>query len=346
MTANILFTSAGGMHAQRLFSSIKKNTQFKNLEIHAVNNKITKFLSKNKFHNSFTKVSKPNKKKYIIEIKNISKKKNIDIILPGSDEESLILSAHKKQFKSFISSPGKKNLPYMKNKYLIMKKLKSKSLLDINFEKVNTMNALVKKINLIKNKNLDLVIKPVFSRGGRNILIINHYQKKNKKFYNNKNELHVSKFYFFNNMKKILGLFQQHMPVLLMEKLYEPYLDADFLCWKGKLIKYSLKKRIGAQAKNGSVILKHNSDVEFLLTKISKVFNLSGIYDCDLMFNKKKKATILELNPRISGSLYASIKNGFNVIDDLFFLIMGKNNKIKKYINKKEKKILASKNLI
>ena len=47
------------------------------------------------------------------------------------------------------------------------------------------------------------------------------------------------------------------------------------------------------------------------------------------MFNKKKIPTLIELNPRISGSLYASIYAGINLIDDLISL---KKNKISKVL--------------
>ena len=38
------------------------------------------------------------------------------------------------------------------------------------------------------------------------------------------------------------------------------------------------------------------------------------------MFDKKNHPSILELNPRISGSLYASIFAGANLIEDLILL--------------------------
>ena len=41
-----------------------------------------------------------------------------------------------------------------------------------------------------------------------------------------------------------------------MERLFGPNLDVDILAWRGKLIKYVIRQRIGHQAEKGSIILK------------------------------------------------------------------------------------------
>ena len=54
--------------------------------------------------------------------------------------------------------------------------------------------------------------------------------------------------------------------------------------------------------------------------KITKGFNLSWLYDCDIMLNKNSQPVLMELNPRISGSLSASLEAGVPLIDDLISL--------------------------
>ena len=44
-----------------------------------------------------------------------------------------------------------------------------------------------------------------------------------------------------------------------MERLFGPNLDVDILAWRGKLIKYVIRQRIGHQAEKGSIILKKKS---------------------------------------------------------------------------------------
>ena len=80
-----------------------------------------------------------------------------------------------------------------------------------------------------------------------------------------------------------------------------------------------------------------------MIKKLIKIFNLSGIYDCDFMYNKNKNPILLELNPRISGSLYASIYAGANFIDDLISLKKNKKNRITNFKIENNKKILSNK---
>ena len=68
------------------FYLIKKKTFYKNIKIHAANNNFLSLKNKKVFHDSFTKISKPKNKNFLKDIKKIIKKKNINILFPGSDE--------------------------------------------------------------------------------------------------------------------------------------------------------------------------------------------------------------------------------------------------------------------
>ena len=52
---NLLFTSSGGMHAQKLFLFNKKKTFYKNIKIHAANNNFLSLKNKKVFHDSLPK---------------------------------------------------------------------------------------------------------------------------------------------------------------------------------------------------------------------------------------------------------------------------------------------------
>ena len=202
-----MFTSSGGMHAQKLFFLVKKRSFYKNIKIHAVDNKNSN-KGKKFFHDSFTRVPNSKSKKFINFLKKIVKKRKIDILIPGSDEESIKLCEHKEKFKTFISCPNKQSLKNIKDKYNISKKLKKNKLLNIYFEKINSIENLKKKINEIKFKNFDFVLKPIFSRGGRDVLTIRKQQIKNLLYFNQDREIKIKKV-FFIKMKKIHKRFKK-----------------------------------------------------------------------------------------------------------------------------------------
>ena len=72
-----------------------------------------------------------------------------------------------------------------------------------------------------------------------------------------------------------------------MERLQGVPLDVDVLSWNGNLIKCVVRKRIGYQGINGNIIMKHNPKFINYIKKIVKCFNLSWIYDFDIMLDKK-----------------------------------------------------------
>ena len=338
-----MITSSGGMHAQKLFFSIKKKSLHEDIKIHAVNNRHL-FKRKLYFHDSFTKIPNFKNKNFIKYLKQIIKKKKIDILIPGSDEEAIKLCMNKNKFTTFISCPNKDSIEFIKNKFNVLHSLKKKNFISTYFEKITTKNILIKKINSFKFKKDDFVLKPVFSRGGRNVLTVKNFQSKNILSFNKGRELQIKKSFFYKNENKFLSQFKNKFPIIIMERLFGPNLDVDILAWRGKLIKYVIRQRIGFQAEKGSIILKKNNKIEKILKKIVKLFKLTGIYDCDFMFDKRKQPSLLELNPRISGSLYASIFAGANLIEDLILLKKKKIKKISNF-NIQNKKKIFSKNL-
>ena len=143
----------------------------------------------------------------------------------------------------------------------------------------------------------------------------------------------MPKKYFLSKFsKKYSNLF----PVIVMERLYEPSYDFDLLSWQGKLLKLVVRKRIGSQGIDGNIIEVKKKKFLNYAKEITKGFNLSWLYDCDIMLNKNLKPVLIELNPRISGSLYASLAAGINLIDDLISASINNFKQINKLkINKK-----------
>ena len=190
---------------------------------------------------------------------------------------------------------------------------------------------LLKKINNFKKKKIDFVLKPSKARGGRNVYIFEkNIRKKFSKNFNR--EKHIP---MLNLDKYNFKYLKFNFPLVIMKKLCEPSFDIDILCLKGKLIKHVTRQRIGAQGIRGNIIKKNNLKFEKLSKKIAKIFNLTGLFDLDVMLDKKKNPVIIELNPRISGSLSSSIQAGYNLIDDFISITLGKKiltNKITKDI--------------
>ena len=93
----ILLTSAGGELSPLISKKLKENKKFKNIKVFGIDQS-DHSINKH-FFDDFYKVSK-NKFKYLRQLKYIVKKRKINLILPGSDEEALILSSNRKLFET------------------------------------------------------------------------------------------------------------------------------------------------------------------------------------------------------------------------------------------------------
>ena len=67
--------------------------------------------------------------------------------------------------------------------------------------------------------------------------------------------------------------------------------------------------------------------------KIIKNFELSWLYDCDVMFDNKKNPIVIEINPRQSGSVAISIAAGSKIYEKLIKLYLNKTVYPEKKIN-------------
>ena len=121
-----------------------------------------------------------------------------------------------------------------------------------------------------------------------------------------------------------------------MEKLNDPVIDIDLLAWNGNAVRTVSRKRVNSAVPNdGHVIIQDQSLTE-LAEKLIQIFQLSWLYDCDVMFDSRGNPCVLELNPRQSGSIAVSIAAGIPMLDDLISLAKGESiGDIELPINKK-----------
>ena len=283
---NIVISCSNGKNTFRIIRILEK---IKNFEIFSTD--INNFDSNNK---KFFKNLGTQNKNYLNDLINNLKKNKINKFIPLADEEVLFLSKNIDIFK-------KNKIKVYCNKY--------KNILILN-HKVNTLKFLEKnKIpvprwkvfnNLIEYKNsieyffdndLEIVIKPIISRGNRNI---HYFSKKNyKKIINNYLQFKIN---FFIN-----------------EKLYPKYYDIDLFS-KKITSKNNIIIRQNLNPLNPTIYkgFKFISDkkIESFCNNINKKLKNEFILDVDAMTDINNNVKVIEINSRPSGAfIYSLIKN-------------------------------------
>ena len=340
MTMKVLLTCVGGGLSPQAIRFLKNSKVHNNIKVFGVD--MNPKANGKYFVDYFQTVSSGNSKTFTKQIIKICRKFEINLVLPGSDEDALNLSKNRRLIETNITKIA--CMPFS-----ILKILSNKSKTYKFLEKFNiplpiwydakNQKELLECMKKLNSKKKDMVIKPSITRGGRNVYIIS---KKNKKEISRNDgreielNLKTMKKKYFKKIKKIF-------PVVVMEKLYSPCFDFDMLCKDGKLIKGVTRKRINSSVPNDGHYVENRKDIFNIGKKIAKCFKLTWLYDCDFMLDSKQRPKIIEINPRMSGSAAVSVAAGIPLFDDLISIY--KNKRIKRLKQFKKKIILPATNL-
>jgi len=331
---NILVTCAGGDLSPYLINFLKNDSKHKDLKVIAIDykaNAIGKY-----FSDFFEEVPKGDSINYIKKIKKIIKKYKVNLIIPGSDEEAINLAKNRvlieKKYTQ-LACIDYKNLKILSSKSDTYEALEKKGFKLPNWQSAQNQKQFIKYVSNYLNKKRSFIIKPSSTRGGRDVSVIK-INKKTLKI------IKKSKKKYLNDLKK--KYFKKY-PIFLSDLLYEPIFDLDLLAWKGKLIRGIVRRRVNPADPNDGHIIEKNNEILNQGKKIVKIFNLSWLYDCDFMLDKKGNPVIIEINPRASGSSSVSIAAGIPLYDDLISL--AKKKKLLNYKIPFGTKIIAYKSL-
>lgn len=308
----ILITSCLGKTGHLLAAQLKKS---KNYNYEVFGSDMNKKKLPIKYFEKIFKVPRGNKKNYIKILINHLRKNKIKFILPGSDEEAISLSNSKvilNKYKIIPLISGKNELNLISNKYNTYKYLKSKKINVPNHYIIKNEKEFDLVLKLLDYPNKNIVIKPSQGRGGRDVIYLKG--KRDIPLWLMKGQ-RVKVLRKTNSVKKIL---KKKNDFIVMPLLNTPCYDVDVLKIFGHKKKYEcvLRKRLNPNGLpyKGYEIIKYKK-LENYVCSIYKELNLKSLHDFDIMTDQNGSPVLLEVNPRPSGSLVASLMAGIPVID-------------------------------
>lgn len=264
-------------------------------------------------------------KDYIPTMLDIVKDKNVDLIVPRSDEEALSLSKNRKQFEDLgcqVACMDYQTLEIFSNKAKTYQKLEELGIPVAAWKEVSTTADLKNTIDQMTNDHGAVIVKPSISRGGRNIYYIARDANIDHSDYQDNPEI---AFIRYNDLQSIRleDEFGHQFPVVVMQPLYRPVYDLDMLAWEGKAISIVPRRRVQSDYPNAGHLVLDDSHLVTIGEEIIEGFNLSWIYDCDLMADKDGIPYPIEINPRMSGSIAVSLVAGSRLFELLIKILNG-----------------------
>lgn len=241
--------------------------------------------------NSFHYLVKERTEKEWIEIiKGEIIKNKIDVLFPVEIENIRVLSKYNEQFRLLVPNlllPPVNSFDIANNKWNLYEFLK------INF--INSPKTFYGKEFLKRNDTtleFPVLLKPLVGMGGFGI----------KKIYDN---------------ESLTSLLQSDDDYIIQNFIKGFDIDMSVLCEKGKILAFTIQKgyifsRSQYSAPFGVEFLFENELYE-MIEKLMKKLQWSGFAHIDLMYDElEKNFKVIEINPRIWGSVEASEKVGIN----------------------------------
>ncbi len=230
---------------------------------------------------------------------------DIDLIIPGADEEALALMSEQKRFKEagiMLAVQDDSILSYFRSKSRMYDHLKSKGFPVPAYRTFTTPGELEAALKEFDYPRRPLLVKPNSGRGGRGIAIVA------ERIVPSKDDLHQ-----FNR-----SLLEQWIDgkteFLLMEYLAGDIFDIDVLTYAQGSVFFGMRRRLTNVTKlfSGN-LFELNEQIDALAKSLYKIFPTRFLIDYDVMWTTDGKAVLLEVNPRPSGSTISYLPFGINL---------------------------------
>lgn len=315
----ILVTAAGGALAPLNIRLMKSGRR--KIEVVAVDTRVDAV--GRHFADVFSAVPPGNDPSYVDAVTDLVRRHRVDVVLPWSDEEALALASRRADVQAagaMLACVDHEILKVMNSKTATLSRLQAHGIRTPRWQIAQDGDSLSRALQEMRAEFGEVAIKPVSSRGARDTYVIRKDIAGRVDYYGSR-EIHVDWTMFERDYRACLDAI---LPVMVMERLRAPAYDIDILAKDGRVIRAVPRERV-----NPAGIPFHGSHFRFsaglldLAEKVTKAFNLSWLYDYDLMTAADGEPVVIEINPRPSGSIAASITAGIPFYDDLFDLLAG-----------------------
>ena len=264
---------------------------------------------------SFITIPSGNSENYCDVLLDICKKEKVRILIPGADEENFALAERNYEFQSngiTCTVPAGNNLKLLSDKAAMYDFLSENGVTVPSYMRVRTANDLENACRKIPLHDGKFIVKISVSRGGRGVFLVSMSQPETRGFFERDEIKTIS----LTDMAGIVEGAKDKM-FLAMEYLEGDYYDVDVLSDSGTPVYSIQRKRFNPNGIpwQGSEIT-NNKKMNDISTKICNLLNLHYLYDFD-MFVKDEVVYPIEINPRNSGSVCATISAGINLYADL-----------------------------
>lgn len=321
---NVLMTCIGGVFALDIIEALRLD---KKLNIRLIGADANPDVVNRFFVDSFYSVPNASKtpNEFVASLLDICQQESVDIVIPSADEEVLAVSRAKQAFlelgiKPTVEEPAKVEL--IRDKARLFTHLSSQGVPLPKFVPISNAQDILRWANYLQYPDQKFILKPISGRGARNLIVVD---SKASEF----TVASSGRGYGVGNLESVVETLRHEDPLALMamEYLLGPAFDVDCVAKKGQVLSLVVRRRLWKDPfspMSQGCRIEHNEQIEQQIIKMVDVLSLNGIFDFDFATAKDGTPGLLEINPRWSGAVGASVAGGVNIPSILVRSILGR----------------------
>lgn len=255
---------------------------------------------------------------YLDVLLKICKKEEVELIIPGSDEEVFALTKGIDKLNSLgvkLMASSSYAVEASLNKGKLLSLLKEHNVPVPDFflpQSITDLDNVMEKLGYPRN---EVVIKPLSGRGGRGFWIVTDK-------YNGQDLIMKSRPLQrlpYSVLRTLLSAKDQLPPLIVMQYLPGPDFNVDILCYKGKMIYCVPMERLVPEAgpvQVGRIV--HDVKIDKICQSIIEKMDYSYVINIEVAYpDPEGMSTPLpyEINPRLSGPIAGSAAAGINLLN-------------------------------
>ncbi len=307
-TVNILMTGGGAPGAAGILQCLGQHPSFNIIAADASSNAVGRYLSKD-----FEVIPKAGDPSFIDRMLALCREKNIHVILPLVTKELIPLSEYCKEFElagaKLIISPTA-SLEIANDKGRLYQFVQWRGIDVPDFRVVETIEQFESATKELGYPKKTICFKPSVSNGSRGFRIISNDMDEHSLLFNEKPS---STYISYNDAVRILS--SKSFPELLVsEYLPGEEFSVDCLAKNGHavlVVPRIRKKTINGISVEGEFVKEEN--IIAYCTKIIQELQLHGNIGIQVKRSATGKFLLLEINPRVQGTISAALGCGVNL---------------------------------
>jgi carbamoyl-phosphate synthase large subunit len=310
---NVLMTGAGAPGAAGILKCLQSNPDLKVIVADANPHAVGRWLNGDPQGTGFEKIPFAQEKNFIEELLSICERRNIHVLMPLVTRELIPLAQNKKKFEeqeTMVLVSNVDSLEIANNKSRLYQFLEWRGIEVPRYKVVDNIDQFKLAVEELSANQKGVCFKPSASNGSRGFRIIANDVDEHDLLFNEKpNSTYIS----FNDAIRILS--SKPFPELLVSEYLPGHeYSVDCLADYGevKLIIPRLRaKMINGISVEGEFV--NDGNIIEYCSKIIKELKLHGNIGIQVKGSSAGKFLIIEINPRVQGTIVAGLGAGINL---------------------------------